>query len=357
MTVFHSPDFDDHEHISFFTDEASGLRAIVAIHSTAPFGLSGGGCRMWPYSTDTEALHDALRLSRAMSYKLALADKPAGGAKTVVIGDPAKDKTEALLKALGRAVERLGGRYVIAEDVGTTPEDMRVIATETRYVMGRTTDTGPATAYGTFVGIRTAAERAFGTRELAGRRVAVQGLGNVGRRLCKHLARAGAELVVTDVDERAVRAVVDELGGKGRVRAVRPDEILDQEVDILAPCALGSVLSNESIPRLRCKVVAGAANNQLAEERHGALLAARGILFAPDFIVNMGGVIGASQGDEAVSGGGTGIEYDESRAFRETESIGTLLTAVFDLAERDKVSTHAAAVRMARDKIRARKGQ
>lgn len=355
MTVFRDPDFDDHEHVSFFTDEASGLRAIVAIHTTAPFGISGGGCRMWPYSTDDEALHDALRLSRAMSYKLALCDKPAGGAKAVVIADPAKDKTEALLRALGRVVERLGGRYIISEDVGTTPEDMRVIATETRYVVGRTTDTGPATAYGTFVAIRTAATRALGREELTGLRVAVQGLGNVGHRLCTHLARAGATLVVTDVDERAVRAVVSELGGGDRVLAVPPEAILDQEVDVFAPCALGAILADATIPRLRCKVVAGAANNQLAEERHADVIAARGILYAPDFIVNAGGVIGASQGDQAIDGKGPGGDYDEALAFRETGLIGSLLISAFDLAEKEKISTHAAAVRLAKDKIRARK--
>jgi leucine dehydrogenase len=349
MSVFACPDFDNHEQVSFFADEASGLRAIVAIHTTAPFGLAGGGCRMWPYASDADALRDALRLSRAMSYKLALCDMPAGGAKSVVIGDPAKDKTEALLRALGRAVERLGGRYIIAEDVGTTPEDMRVIATETRYVVGQTTDTGPATAHGTFVALRTAVERALGEKDLAGLRVAVQGLGNVGRRLCHRLVRAGARLVVTDIDPRAVRAVLEELGsgaGAGMVKAVPSGAIYDQEVDVFAPCALGAVLSDETIARLRCKVVAGAANNQLAEERHADALAARGILYAPDFIVNAGGVIGASQ---------AGQGHDEALGPRDVERIAGLLGQAFDLARRDGISTHAAAVRMAKDKIRERK--
>lgn len=345
MNVYDCPDFDDHEHVSFFADEASGLRAIVAIHTTAPFGLSGGGCRMWPYPSADDALRDALRLSRAMSYKLALCDMPAGGAKTVVIGDPAKDKTEALLRALGRAVERLGGRYVIAEDVGTTPADMRVIGTETRYVMGQKTDTGPATAYGTFVALRTAVERALGRKGLAGLRVSVQGLGNVGRRLCKHLACAGATLVVTDVDERAARAVVAELGGESAVRAVPPDAIYDADTDVFAPCALGAILSDDTIPRLRCKVVAGSANNQLAEDRHADVLAARGILYTPDFIANAGGVIGASQEGEAAGGA----------VFRDVERIGSLLGAAFDLALREGISPHAAAVRMAKEKVRARR--
>lgn len=356
MTVYRSPDFDNHEHVSFFCDEASGLRAIVAIHSTAPFGIAGGGCRMWPYATDDEALADALRLSRAMSYKLALCDMPAGGAKCVVIGDPAKDKSEALLHALGKAVERLGGKYIIAEDVGTTTEDMRVIGKETRYVVGRQTDTGPATAYGTFVGLRTAIKQALGRTDLNGLRVAVQGLGNVGKRLCKHLAHAGAKLVVTDVNEAAVKSVLDDntLGAT----AVAPDAIFDQDVDIFAPCALGAILNDSTIPRLRCKVIAGSANNQLAEERHGDAVAARGILYAPDFVVNAGGVIGASQEGTQLGGGATGTPvYDESVAFRDTERIAGILSAVFELSERERISSHAAAVRLAKEKIRSRQGR
>jgi leucine dehydrogenase len=342
MSVFASPYFDNHEHVSFFTDEASGLRAITAIHSTAPFGISGGGCRMYPYASDEDALRDALRLSRHMSYKLALCDIPSGGAKTVVIGDPARDKTEALLKALGRAVERLGGHYVIAEDVGTTPEDMRIIGTETRYVVGRQTDTGPTTAYGTFVALQASVERALGRKDLAGLRVAVQGLGNVGRRLCKHLASAGAKLVVTDVNEGAVRAVVSELGAT----AVAPDAILSQDVDVLAPCALGAILNDTTIPQLRCKVIVGSANNQLAEDRHGEVLAKMGIFYAPDFVTNAGGVIGAGQ---------EGAE--ERQALKETERVGTILTAVFDLAQKEGLSPNAAAIRMARDKVRSRRSQ
>jgi leucine dehydrogenase len=354
MSVYSCPDFDNHEHVSFFADEASRLRAIIAIHCTAPFGLAGGGCRMWPYASDGDALRDVLRLSRAMSYKLALCDMPAGGAKSVIIGDPKKDKTEALLHALGRAVERLGGRYIIAEDVGTTPEDMRVIGTETKYVVGRSTDTGPATAYGTFVGLRTAVERALGRTDLKGLRVAVQGVGNVGRRLCRHLVEAGADIVVTDVDERAVRAVVDELGSPhvpvvGTVRAVPPSAIYGQRVDVFAPCALGAILDDWTVPLLHCKVIAGAANNQLAEERHGDALSAKGILYAPDFVVNMGGVIGASH--EGQSHG----KVDDATVFRDTERIADVLTSVFDAAEKQGITPHAAAVRMAKDKIRSRR--
>ncbi len=347
--VMSAPAFDDHEHVSFFRDAESGLSAIVAIHTTAPFGIAGGGCRMWPYASDAEALHDALRLSRAMSYKLALCDMPAGGAKSVVIGDPRRDKTEALLLALGRMVERLGGKYIIAEDVGTTEADMRVIGRETRYVVGRQTDTGPATAYGAYLGLKEGAARVFGTPDLSGRSIAVQGLGGVGRRLAGHLAREGARLVVADVNDAAVRAVVDEYGA----RASSPAAILAQEVDIVAPCALGGVLDDESIPKLSCKLVAGGANNQLAEERHADALAGRGILFLPDFILNAGGVIGASQEGMTLGGGEGG--YDESIAFKDTERVATLTRQAIERAARDGTHVYAAAIAMAKDKIAERK--
>jgi leucine dehydrogenase len=351
MSVFSSIDFDNHELVCFVSDAPSGLSAIVAIHSTAPFGLAGGGCRMWPYASDDEALRDALRLSRAMSYKLALCDMPAGGAKCVVIGDPRKDKSERLLRALGRAVDRLGGRYIIAEDVGTTERDMQIIGMETKYVVGKHTDTGPATAYGAFLGLRMAALRELGRSDLQGLRVAVQGLGNVGGRLCRHLAGAGARLVVADVDEDAVRRAVDELGAT----AVPADTIYDQDVDVFAPCALGAILDDATIPRLRCKLVAGAANNQLAEDRHADALAARGTLFVPDFVLNAGGVIGASQEGKQLGGGASeGPVYDERVAFKETELIPTILASVFALADRERITPYAAAVRLAKEKIAKR---
>jgi leucine dehydrogenase len=351
VTLYDHPDFDEHEHISFVHDAATGLRAIVAIHSAGPFGIAGGGCRMWPYPSDADAVRDALRLSRAMSYKLALADLPSGGAKCVVIGDPRKDKSEALLLALGRAVDRLGGHYVIAEDVGTTPDDMRVIARATKYVVGQQTDTGPVTAHGAFVGLKTAVAHALGRdREIRGLKVAVQGVGSVGRRLCEALANAGASLVIADVNDEAVRRVAD----RCRARVVPTTAIYDEPVDVFAPCALGSILNDDTISRLRCRVVAGAANNQLAEERHADALATRGILYAPDFVMNAGGVIGASQEGMQLGENGEGSRYDESAAFREADRIGTILGEVFARAERESISPHAAAVRMAKEKIRAR---
>ncbi|MBK8257692.1 MAG: Glu/Leu/Phe/Val dehydrogenase [Polyangiaceae bacterium] len=362
MFLYKHPDFDNHEQVTFFCDEKTGLRAIVALHTTAPMGLAGGGCRFYPYRDDAEALRDVLRLSRAMSYKLALCDMPAGGAKSVVIGDPAKDKTEPLLRALGRCVEQLGGRYVIAEDVGTTPEDMRVIAKETRYVVGRSTDTGPPTAYGVFVGLRTAVREATGNSNLTGLTVAVQGLGNVGRRLCRHLVHAGADLIVTDVNQAAIEALFTDLKNsegpqvERRVKVVTPDALYDQNAFVYAPCALGAVLNDLTIPRLTCKVIAGAANNQLAEERHADELYRRGIVYAPDFIVNSGGVIGASHElHEVVGTGGVPTPEQEAQSFRDTEKIAGLLEQAFDLARGQGISPHVAGVTMAKNKIRERR--
>jgi leucine dehydrogenase len=350
MTPFDAPEFDDHEHVSFVGDPESGLRAIIAIHSTAPYGLSGGGCRMWPYATNEEALRDALRLSTAMSYKLALTDMPAGGAKTVVIGDAARHKTPALLMALGRAVDHLGGRYIIAEDVGTTPEDMRIIGRATRYVTGRRRDTSPNTADGVLVGLKTSVRRRLGKTDLSGLRVAVQGLGNVGRRLAEYLHAEGASLIVADVDAAKTATTAAALGAT----AVAPDAILGVECDVLAPCALGGVLDERTIASLHCDVIAGAANNQLAQPQLGAALSARGILYAPDFIINAGGVIGAAfEGYETEHR--TGSDREEEQARRATERIGDLLTASFDLAERQGISTHAAAVQLAKDKLRERR--
>ncbi len=348
MSIYDLPEFDGHEHVSFFCDAASGLRAIIAIHSTAPYGLSGGGCRMQPYADATEAARDALRLSRAMSYKLALTDMPAGGAKTVVIGDPRRDKSETLLRALGAAVERLNGRYIIAEDVGTTPEDMRIIGQVTRYVSGKQQDTGPTTAHGVFTGLRVAVARHLGRSDLKGTRVAVQGLGAVGSRLCDELIAAGATLWVADIDPSAVERVCARHPG---VTPLPNEAILAADVDVLAPCALGGILDDRTIGALRCKVVCGAANNQLAEERHAEALAARGILYAPDFVVNAGGVIGAAFDS------GDGDTTQASAALRETERVGDLLGTVMARAEQDGVTPYAAAVAMAQDKVRQRRAQ
>jgi len=276
MAVFENPEFDEHEQVCFLSDAATGLRAIVAIHTTSKLGIAGGGCRMWPYASDELALRDVLRLSKAMTYKLALADIPSGGAKSVVIADPKTDKNEALLRALGRAVHSLGGRYVIAEDVGTTPADMDIIAKETPYCAGRSGgsgDTTPPTAYGTFLALECAVKHRLRRDDLKGLKVAIQGMGGVGFRLGQLLVERGAELWVHDIRPEAVERAVQQLGA----HAVGAEAIYDADVDVFSPCALGDVLSEEHIARLKCAVIAGAANNQLPTDAQAESIAARDI--------------------------------------------------------------------------------
>lgn len=337
MAIFEHPDFDEHEHVSFLSDAATGLRAIVAIHTTSRIGIAGGGCRMWPYATEDAALRDVLRLSKAMTYKLALADIPSGGAKSVVIADPKTEKNEALLRAMGRAVHSLAGRYVIAEDVGTTPADMEIIAKETPYCAGRSGgsgDTTPPTAYGTFLALQCAVKRRLQREDLSGLRVAIQGVGGVGFRLGQLLVERGAELVVTDINDQAVGRAVEQLGA----RAVDGEAIYDADVDVFAPCALGDVLTEEHIARLKCSVVAGAANNQLPTDAQAIPLQERNILYVPDFVANMGGVLGAARMSTAT----------DEKMHDSLMRIVTTLDSVFDMAESEGVTTHAAAVAVAK---------
>ena len=287
--MFHHPDFDEHEQVIFARDVTAGLRAIVAVHSTV-LGPAFGGCRMWPYRDEAEALTDALRLSRGMTYKAAICDLPYGGGKSVILGDPRQAKTPALLRAMAQVVDRLGGRYIIADDIGTTLDDLRVMREVTAHTAAATLAAGqplPVTAYGVFQAIRAAVAHALGRQDLDGLRVAVQGLGNVGLPLCRYLADAGAALIVTDLDQGRVREAARTVGAL----PVAPDAIYGQPADVFAPCALGAVLNDRTIPLLGARIVCGGANNQLAEARHAVALAARGILFVPDYIANAGGVI------------------------------------------------------------------
>jgi leucine dehydrogenase len=287
--MFSHREADQHELVQYVRDPRCGLRAIIALHSTVR-GPAFGGCRMLPYATEADALSDALRLSRGMTCKAAIMDLPYGGGKTVVIGDPARDKTAALLRALARAVERLRGRYIIADDVGTTIDDLALMQQVTRHTAATTSGARAplaVTAYGVFMAIRAAALHRLGRTDLAGLSAAVQGLGNVGLPLCRHLRDAGAHLVVADTN--AARTA--EASARFGAEVVEPDAIFAQTVDLFVPCALGGVLDDRTIPRLRAKLVAGGANNQLALARHDAMLAQRGILYVPDYIANAGGVI------------------------------------------------------------------
>lgn len=332
-----------HEQVTFFYDEKTGLKAIVAIHSTA-LGPALGGCRVWPYESEAAALNDVLRLSRAMTYKNSAMGLPLGGGKAVIIADSRADKTPELFEAFGRAVERLGGRYITAKDVGTEPDDMVAVRRHTRHVAGlpdTSGDPSPATAFGVYNGIRAALKHAFGDDDLRGRRVAVQGLGAVGMHLCRYLHEDGAELIVTDIAQKRIDQAVSEMNA----RAVGSDEIYDVECDVFAPCALGAVVNDATLPRFKAKVIAGSANNQLAEARHGDALKQRGILYAPDFIINGGGVINVA--DELQPGG-----YDRERAYAQVAKIGEKVARALRLADERGISTEAAAVTMAEERLR-----
>ncbi|MCA9664371.1 MAG: amino acid dehydrogenase [Myxococcales bacterium] len=335
--MFDHPDFDDHRHVSLITEPP--LRAIIAIHRDGPFGGAGGGCRIYPYPSAGAAVTDALRLSRAMTYKLAITGLPAGGAKCVVIADTQRDKNDALLAAIGRAVHRLGGRYIIAEDVGTTPDDMDRIAEHTPYVSRRRVayDTARSTADGVFVGLCAAVRHRFGSYvDLADVRIAVQGVGRVGERLCELLKETGATLFVADVDGDAARRVALAVNAE----VVSPQRIHTLDVDVFAPCALGSVIDDNAIEALRCSIVAGSANNPLADDRrHAEALRERGILYAPDFVISAGGVLGAAHGD------------DEARLATQIAKLGETLELVFERAEQRRISTYVAAVELAKRRL------
>jgi leucine dehydrogenase len=342
MKVFDA--MDGHEEVVFFNDPPSGLRAIVAIHSTS-LGPALGGTRFYPFGSDEEALRDALRLARGMTYKAAAAGLDLGGGKAVIVGDPRRIKSEELLRAYGRFIESLGGRYITAEDVGTSRDDMDTIRRETRYVvgvspaMGGSGDPSPSTAYGVYLSMLACAEEMWHEHTLEGRRVAVQGVGKVGHHLVRLLVEeAKAEVVVSDVDVDAVASVVSEYG----VRTVPPERIHAEECDIFAPCALGGAIDERTVEELLCSVVAGSANNQLARPEQGDRLAERGILYAPDYIVNAGGVINVA--DELRG-------YHPDRARAAVENVYRTLREVFTIAREEHVSTAAAADRFAEARI------
>jgi len=287
------PDFDAHEEVLFVTDEKCGLKAIIALHSTH-LGPAAGGCRFWHYAKDEEALVDALRLSRGMSYKNAMAGLPLGGGKSVILADEGRTKTPEMLHAFGKAVEHIGGRYVTAEDVGMSVADMIEVARSTKFVAGLPNsagdvggDPGPHTSLGVFLGIKAAVKWALGKDNLNGLHIALQGAGSVATGVALHACAEGAKLSIADIDEEKAHKLADRSGGK----VVSPDEILGLEADVLSPCALGAVLNDTTIPRLKVPVVAGAANNQLATPEDGERLLQRQILYAPDYVINAGGII------------------------------------------------------------------
>jgi leucine dehydrogenase len=333
---------EGYEKVVSARDEASGLHAFISVHDTT-LGPSLGGLRMWPYPTPQDALTDVLRLSKGMTYKSAVAQTGLGGGKSVIIGDPKTSKSEALYLAMGRFIDSLDGLYITAEDVNTTIGDLEVVRRATRYVTGLAREDGgsgnpsPYTAYGVFLGIRAAFGFLDGSDSLRGKRVSIQGVGAVGSALARRLAEAGAKLVVADRNEERAQQMVDELGAA----AVPEEKIFEQEVDVFAPCALGGIINDQTVPRLRCRIVAGAANNLLLEPRHGQAVRDRGILYAPDYVINAGGIINVSA--EFADGG-----YDEAEALLRIERIPQALRELWVIARQENIPTSEAADRLAR---------
>lgn len=342
--MFDKSAFAGHESVHHFFDGKTGLRAIIALHSTVR-GPAAGGCRMWNYATADEAFIDALRLSEGMSYKNAMADLPLGGGKAVIWGNSKTDKTPDLFRALGRAIATLDGRYWSAEDVGVSVHDMAFAAEETKYVSGLSTgkaasgDPSPVTAKGVFLGLKAAAQRAFGTDDLNGRSIAVQGVGHVGGYLCGHLARAGAKLTITDVNAETLSEVARATGAK----VVAPNEIYDVAADIFSPNALGAIVNPETLPRLKAKVIAGGANNQLATPEMGDRLREKGIVYAPDYVINGGGIINVAA---EISGA-----YDPAWVEAKLQRLIQTLADVLDQAQREGRSTNRVADEIARSRI------
>ncbi|QYJ80219.1 Glu/Leu/Phe/Val dehydrogenase dimerization domain-containing protein [Shewanella acanthi] len=336
MAVFNHVSFDEHEQVVFCHDKESGLKAIVAIHNTN-LGPAVGGCRMWNYQSDDEALTDVLRLSRGMTYKNALAGLTMGGGKSVIIADPKRPDREALFRAFGRFINSLGGRYYSAEDVGTTTADIMIAHEETPYMAGlegKSGDPSPFTALGTYLGIKAAVKHKLGLESLEGLKIAVQGVGHVGYYLCKHLHEEGAQLVVTDIHQASLDKVATDFGAT----VVAPQDIYIQDVDVYAPCALGATLNDSTLPLLKAKIVAGCANNQLAEVRHGEQLKEMGILYAPDYVINAGGIINVSFENN----------YDAAKSEAKVREIYNTLLKIFAKADAENRTTGDVADEMAR---------
>lgn len=338
--VFNEPNFDGHEQVVFASEPKSGLKAIIAVHNTN-LGPAMGGCRMWNYVNEAAAVNDVLRLSRGMTYKNAVAGLPIGGGKSVIIGNPKLNKTSDLFEALGEALERLGGRYVTAEDIGTSPADMANVAKKTKFVagLGDSGDPSPYTALGCFVGAQAAVKFHLKRDNMDGLVVAVQGLGHVGYDYARRLHAAGAKLIVADIDEVALERARAEFGAK----VVSVDAIYDAEADIYAPCALGATLNPASLARIKARIVAGAANNQLATDDVGDMLRQKGVLYAPDFVINAGGIIKVC------------YEYlDKAEAAVEAHvrEIGATLTEIFERAVKEDLPTSLVADRVAEGRFK-----
>ena len=336
----------NHEQILFCNDNATGLRAIIAVHNTV-LGPALGGTRMWNYNNEMEALNDVLRLSRGMTYKSSVAGLNLGGGKAVIIGDASKIKSEALLRRFGKFVNSLGGKYITAEDVAMTSRDMELIHMETDYVsglpenMGGSGDPSPVTAYGVYVSMKASANEVWGSDSLAGKKVLVQGIGHVGEVLVSHLTKDGAKVYINDINEERLKAIAAEY----KAEVVAADKMFDLDIDVYAPCALGATVNDETLSRLKCKIICGAANNQLADEqKHGKMVGDQGILYAPDFVVNAGGIINVYYELEG---------YNRERAMTHAEKIYATTQSIIRLAKAEGIATYQAANRIAEQRIEA----
>jgi len=345
ISVFAEASRLGHEQVVFCHDEPTGLKAIIGIHNTV-LGPSLGGTRMWNYATEEEAAIDVLRLSRGMTYKAAISGLNLGGGKAVIIGDPAQLKNEAFLRRFGKFVDSLGGKYITAEDMNMKTSDMEYIGMETKHVtglpveMGGSGDPSPVTAYGTYVGMKAAAKKAFGNDSLNGKKVSVQGVGQVGMYLVNHLTKEGAEVYITDINQKKLA----EISKKTGATVVATDEIYDLDVDIYAPCAMGATINDDTIARLKCQVIAGAANNQLKEEvRHGNMLIDRNMIYAPDFVINAGGIINISSELKGA--------YNKELAYAWTEKIYDTCTNILNKAEDENIPSQEAAMLLAEKRI------
>ncbi|HEX2167073.1 MAG TPA: Glu/Leu/Phe/Val dehydrogenase dimerization domain-containing protein [Longimicrobiales bacterium] len=340
MNIFERIAEHSHEQLVFCHEPAAGYRGIIAIHDTT-LGPALGGTRFWNYRSDEEAVIDALRLARGMTYKAAVAGLNLGGGKSVIIGDNRTTRREMIFRAHGRFVESLGGRYITAEDVGTSVEDMDYVKMETEAVTGvagGSGDPSPVTAYGVYRGIKACAKEKYGSDSVSGMSIAVQGTGHVGYYVCKYLAEEGAKLTVTDIDEARVQRVVDDFGAT----PVAPDAIYGVDAQIFAPCALGAVVNDDTLTEFKFEIIAGAANNQLAQERHGDQLHKRGILYAPDYVINAGGLINVY---------GELNDWTAEQARRKAGEIYDTLGQIFELAKNDGLPTYEAADRVAERRI------
>lgn len=334
----------NHEQILFCNDNATGLKAIIAIHNTV-LGPSLGGTRMWNYNNEMEALNDVLRLSRGMTYKSSVAGLNLGGGKAVIIGDAKKIKSEALLRRFGKFVNSLGGKYITAEDVAMTSRDMEIIKMETDYVsglpenMGGSGDPSPVTAYGVYVSMKASAKEVYGTDSLNGKRVLVQGIGHVGESLVGHLTKEGAKVYINDISDERLKAASE----KYKAEVVSADTMFDLDIDIYAPCALGATVNDETLSKLKCKIICGAANNQLADEKkHGEMVKEKGILYSPDFVVNAGGIINVYYELEG---------YNRERALAHAEKIYDTTWNIIQTAKAQNIPTYVAANKIAEQRI------